>query len=158
MLVHSYSNVRLFTTHSARLPLRRRECTHSIGRGAGRGGFLRNPGIRSGLPATVSSLAVVLGVRRGVAMPSGGVRPDDRAAPGPTHTSSAHAEALSSKVPWDAGEGWRAAGPAVAAVPGSLTGSVSAPAAGFPSVLQICGGGGTEGCPLKTTVTLGQSS
>ncbi|XP_034353187.1 ASDURF protein [Arvicanthis niloticus] len=31
-------------------------------------------------------------------MPSGGVHPDDRAAPGPTHTSTAHAEALSSKI------------------------------------------------------------
>ncbi|XP_031223265.1 ASNSD1 upstream open reading frame protein [Mastomys coucha] len=31
-------------------------------------------------------------------MPSGGVHPDDRAAPGPTHTSTPLAEALSSKI------------------------------------------------------------
>ncbi|XP_052048255.1 ASNSD1 upstream open reading frame protein isoform X1 [Apodemus sylvaticus] len=31
-------------------------------------------------------------------MPSGGVHPDDHAAPGPTHTSTAHAEALGSKI------------------------------------------------------------
>lgn len=84
-------------------------------------------------------------------MPSGAEHPGDSAAPGPTRTSTAHAEALSSKVPWDAedgrwaaGGGRRETGPAVASVPSSLTGPFSAPAAGFPCVLQICYDGGTD--------------